>query len=73
MTTATRVKVTKDYDGKWTAYNRSNGKCAEIIRISEYSLLPTSTKYRVDVNGRTVDSMIEHFQTAKSVAIKQIQ
>ena len=68
-----RIKTIKESDFEWTVWNRTNGETASIIKISEYSLLPTKTKYRVDFNGRTIASMIENFQTAKSVAYKAVK
>lgn len=68
-----RIRVIKEYDGRWTVWNPDNHKTTDIIKFNEYSLLPTNPKYRVDVNEQTIDSCIEHFQTAKSIAIKAVK
>lgn len=68
-----RVEVYKDYEGTWTVFNRENGESASIVTIGEYSLLPTKTKYRVDFQGKTVDSMLTSWQKAKSIAIKCVR
>lgn len=67
------IKTQKEHDGMWTIFNTENGKTASIIKINEYSLISTKTKYRIDVNGKTVNSMIENFQTAKSIARKTVK
>lgn len=49
---------------------QNNMTTATIIKIREFGFLSSSvpTRYRIDVKGKTIASMIEHFQTAKSVA-----
>jgi len=67
------IKTHKEHDGKWIVWNTESGATADIVAISEYSLLPTKQKYRVDVRGKTIASGIEHFQTAKSKATKAVR
>lgn len=69
------INVSKVEDGKWCVFNRKNGKCADIVRINEYNpyAINNKPKYRVDFEGYTKESMIEHFQTAKGIAYKCIR
>lgn len=68
------VKTNKDYDGRWTVYNTLTGKMATITSITEHGLIGTQkTRYRVDVKGRTVKSMIDHFATARAEAKKYVK
>lgn len=68
------IEVIKESEGKWLVWNTKNHKCADIVKINEHNaLFKVKTKYRVDVNGVTVDSMIGNFQTAKGIAIKNIK
>lgn len=69
-----KVKFQKYSDGVWVACNTANGNEATVYKINEYNaLFDTPTRYRVDVNGVTVASMVDHFQTAKSIAIKKLR
>lgn len=65
------VKTVKEYDGRWTVYNTYSGETATIIRFKEQGFLADNKPmYRIDVNNRTVKSMITHFATAKAEAKK---
>lgn len=65
-----KVKTINNQDGTWTVFNPNNRTTATIIKIREFGSLSTNvpTRYRVDVKGKTIASMIENFQTAKSIA-----
>ena len=68
------VKTVKQCEGEWTVYETSTMACAEIIAIQEFGFLaPAKKRYRVDYNGTTQASMIENFQTAKSIATKIVK
>ena len=70
-----KVKVIKEHDGEWYIYNIVTGNGAYIRTINEGGFLASSKKrYRVD-NGRgeTIASMIDHFATAKSIAMKSVK
>lgn len=67
------IKVKKEYDGVWTVYDTKTKKTATIVKFKDG--MPWEKKYsfyRVDVNGQTVASMIDHFQKAKGVASKYL-
>lgn len=69
-----RVKFQKVNSDLWFAHNSKTGDTAYVCRIEEYYAFgETKPKYRVDQNGQTVASMIEHFQTAKSIAMKKVK
>lgn len=58
----------------WCIWNTTNGKTADIVKIYEHhALIKRRPRYRVDVGGYTVGSMIEHFQTAKKLAAEKIK
>lgn len=67
------VKVIKEQEGKWLVWNKKTGKMAEIVAIQDFGYLAKSHKqYRVDVEGKTVETMLDHFQTARSIAVKHV-
>ena len=69
-----KISVFNVGTGQWEVVNKETNKYAYIYSISEYNAFTKIKKrYRVDVNGITVDSLIEHFQSAKSIAIKHVQ
>lgn len=69
-----KITVFNVGSGQWQVVNKENNKYANIYSISEYNAFTKIKKrYRVDVNGLTVASLIEHFQSAKSIAMKHIQ
>lgn len=69
-----KIKTLNNKDGSWTVFNYINGKGAKIVRINEYNLLSFKRKlYRVDYNGKTIATMLEHFQTAKKIAIEKVK
>lgn len=69
-----KVKFQKQDSETWFAHNSKTGDTVYVHKINEYYAFgETKPKYRVDVNGRTVESMIEHFQTAKSIAMKKVK
>lgn len=68
------IKTVKEHEGAWTVWNTVTHASANIIAIQEYGYLASGNKkYRVDVRGTTVASMIGNFQTAKSIATKHIK
>lgn len=68
------IKVNKENEKTWCVWNTKTGKTADIVKISEYNaFFPNKTRYRVDVSGITVDTLIENFQTAKGVAYKAVK
>ena len=68
------IKTINNNDGTWMVWNQKTNMVADIVTIREYGYLATNKKrYRVDVNGQTVASMIDHFATAKSVATKKVK
>lgn len=68
------VKTIKDYDGRWTVFNTVTGETATIISIKEHGFLASKgTRYRVDMKGKTIKSMIDHFATARAEAKKLVK
>lgn len=68
------LKLIKEYEGKWFVWNTKTNKCADIIRINGYNPFGKSNpQYRVDVNGKTVESLIDSFQKARGIASKNVQ
>jgi len=68
------IKVHKEDDARWIVYNHKSGKTADIVKIEEYGFgVHRKNRYRVDQSGRTVKSMIDHFQTARSAAIQLVK
>lgn len=66
------IRIEKDYEGKYTAFNDKTGVCADIVRISEYSFGKTKVRYRVDFEGSTKLSMV-NLAEAKSYARKLVK
>jgi hypothetical protein len=68
------ITLNKESDTTWCVFNSGNGKSADIVRINEYNgLKPKKSRYRVDVKGATEATMIEHFQTAKGIAVGKVK
>lgn len=69
-----KVHVTKECEGRWTVWTQKNGlaKCADIVAFDDYFMGNVKRRFRVDVAGKTIDTLIEHFQTAKAVARKAV-
>jgi hypothetical protein len=72
-----KVKTVKQGEGNWMVYAIRNDMayCADIVKFIDHSPLlgKTKTYYRVDVSGKTVDSLIENFQYAKKVATNEVR
>ena len=65
------IKVIKECDNEWIVFNSKTGKSATIVKFNDsYGFIQKKSQYRVDVNGRTVGTLIDNFQTAKSIANK---
>lgn len=73
-TKSPKVHVSKQYEGCWMVWTETNGlaKCAEIVAFDDYFMGKVKRRFRVDVSGKTVDSLIDNFQTAKKVARKYV-
>ncbi|WCF11472.1 hypothetical protein NDS46_31435 (plasmid) [Paenibacillus thiaminolyticus] len=71
----TKVLITKQSDTHWMVWcqDGTEVKAADIHKIEDFGFLGRKSRYRVDVDGKTVQSMIDHFSTAKSIATKQIR
>ena len=69
-----KIRFIKEDDTEWFAYNTETGDTATIYKIHEYNaLFDVKPRYRVDVMGKTVATMIDNFQTAKSIAYKKVK
>ena len=68
------IKIQKEYDGKYIAFNDKTYACADIIRIDGgYSAYGRSkVQYRVDYQGCTKLSMVT-LTEAKSYARKLVK
>lgn len=68
------IKIIKQSESSWCVWNTKTKKCADIVKIEEYNaFIKRNSRYRVDVSGSTIKSMIENFQTAKNVAYKAVR
>lgn len=69
-----KVQVRKQSEGHWMVWTLIEGvcKCADIHAIVEHGFLKAPKRFRVDFEGKTVGSMICHFQTAKGIASKHV-
>ena len=67
------IKIQKEYDGKYIAFNDKTYACADIIRVYEYNPLGRDkVRYRVDYQGCTKLSMAT-LTEAKSYARKLVK
>lgn len=70
------IKQIKENEGEWTIYDDETMVTATIVKIGEYSIIPEDEKkekFRVDFDGKTVNSMIGSFNRAKEKAIEIIE
>lgn len=68
------IELKKQTENSWLVWNTSNNKVADIVKIDEYNaFIKRKPRYRVDVNGFTVESMVENFQTARGIATRYIK
>ena len=67
------VKIEKEYEGKYIAFNDKTGECADIVRIYEYNAYgKDKVRYRVDFKGITKLSLVT-LTEAKSYARKLVK
>ena len=67
------IRIDKEYEGKYIAFNDKNGDCADIIRVCEYNPLgKDKVRYRVDYQGCTKLSMVT-LTEAKTYARKLVK
>ena len=52
---------------------KETGIFVHIVKFEDYMLGKTKTRYRVDVNGRTVASLIDTKAEAKKIARKHLR
>ena len=64
------IRIEKEYEGKYIAFNDKTGACADITRINEYG--SSKVRYRVDFRGYTRLSMVT-LTEAKSYARKLVK
>lgn len=68
------VKIIKEDAERWLVWNQTNNQMVTIVAIQDVGFLAKQHKqYRIDMNGQTAVSMIDHFQTARSIAIKIVK
>lgn len=68
------IKCTKQGDAQWMVWNTQTMATATIVKITEmYMGERRNCGYRVDVEGRTIASAIDNFQTAKKIASDKIK
>lgn len=69
------ICMQKECEGEWYVWNPNNSKSAKIIKFQDqFPLLgKVSNRYRVDVGGITVKSMIDKFQTARKIAYEKVK
>ncbi|SDD76978.1 hypothetical protein SAMN02799630_03988 [Paenibacillus sp. UNCCL117] len=66
-------RVKKTGEGRWLVWNVKTHQTADIVSFSEYGLFPKKNRYRVDVDGRTVASLLDHFSTARAKAVQCVK
>ena len=66
------IRIEKEYEGKYIAFNDKTGACVDIVRINEYSFGKSRVRYRVDYKGSTKLSMVT-LTEAKSYARKLVK
>jgi hypothetical protein len=70
------IKKTKENEGEWTIYDDETMVTATIVKIEEYSIIPEDEKkekFRVDFEGKTIDTMLDNFSSAKEKAISAVK
>jgi hypothetical protein len=68
------IKTQLEYAGTWMVWDTKTLKSGFIVRIQEYGFLASKKpRYRVDINGKTVVSLIESFSAAKKVAREHLR
>lgn len=70
-----KLHVTKQSENHWLVWGTLRGEIhsADVVSFVEQGFLGGKTRFRVDVAGKTVASLIDHFQTAKSIAMKHVK
>ncbi|MFF2531379.1 hypothetical protein ACFVS2_20965 [Brevibacillus sp. NPDC058079] len=70
-----KVLTKKTTENRWMSWAIVDGivHSADIIAFEDQGFLGAKKRFRVDVAGKTVHSMIDHFQTAKSIAGKHVK
>ena len=67
------IRIDKEYEGKYYAFNDKTGASADIIRVYEHNPLgKDKVRYRVDYQGCTKLSMVT-LTEAKSYARKLVK
>lgn len=67
------IKFIQENENRWMMWNKQTGDIADIHKITEHGMLSSKTaRYRVDYNGKTVDTMIP-MVTAKAIARKLVK
>lgn len=64
------------FEGEWTIYDDETMVTATIVKIEEYSIIPEDEKkekFRVDFEGKTIDTMLDNFSSAKEKAISAVK
>lgn len=70
------IQIYNNQNDTWTVFNKKTGATTTIVKCCDNGGFLGSNKnfYRVDGRGpKTIATMVEHFQTAKSIAIKNVQ
>jgi hypothetical protein len=68
------IKTQKQHEGNWITWNTVTHKTAEIIRIEDtFFGMKKPNRYRVDVSGKTVASMIDTYTEAKKISRNQVK
>jgi hypothetical protein len=68
------VKTYKECAGQWIVWNTKNPEnVVTIVAFDDWMMGRVKTRYRVDVSGRTVDSLIDTKAEALSSARQQLR
>lgn len=69
---ANKVRVVKDNDNEWTVFNSQ--RSATIVKFNDsYGFIEKKPQYRVDAGMRTIATLIDSYQTARSIATKYVK
>jgi len=65
-----KIRFYKESSTTWVAMNLETKQCATVVSFIDYGVFMQNpkTRYRVDVDGRTVSGIIDHYKTAEKVA-----
>lgn len=68
------IKAHKESDGLWMVWDTETKDYAWIAHMREYNAISKPpVRYKVEVSGVTIETYIDNWNTAKSIASKAIR